>query len=338
MNFIIHHTGKAGEAFSGLAMARLLKTHHPGCKVTWVILDLYREALGNCPYIDKIETIPTYSCKSMADVGSHISKHKYYVFMFKRSVEDKYGLHIDAYYNYIVFRKGDTNTFRLARDPFYIQFFRNAVEFCPGADEVNSWTVPEWYPTDRAVEEGETFEKEYGGGPVIIVSPYVADKMCPKDNMTNYDLDFVLNEVKKWNLPIICTGTQWDEKEFPEWAIDGYAPKLGLGGLFYVIKSRAALVVTPNSGIGFAAHWLGAPTLMIDSRTGWKEQVELWKQKVPHLEDEAGPDEFRWPPFMKENFYPQHLLPRPFEQIEWSTEGFLEAVEKIKPTRMQKLR
>jgi len=330
MDFVIHHTGKAGEAFSSLPMARLLKEQHPGCRVTWVILDLYREALGNCPYIDRIETIPTYSCRSMADVGSHIAKHKYYVFNFQRSVTDQFGLHIDAYYNYIVFRKGDTNTFRLSRAPFYTQFFRNAVEFCPGADEVNSWSPPEWHATDRAIEEGEIFEKRYGGGPVIIISPYVADKMCPADNMVNYDLYQIFSELRKWGLPVISTGTQWDEKVHPGWVVDGYASDLSLGGLFYLIKNRAALVVTPNSGIGFAAHWLGAPTLMIDNRTGWKEQVEIWKQKVPNLEDEARPDEYRWPPFMKENFYQQHLLKVPFEQIEWNAEVFLNLIERFK--------
>lgn len=330
MDFIIHHTGKSGEVFSALPMARLLKEHYPGCRVTWVILDIYREALGNYPYIDNIDLIPTYSCRSMADVEAYISKHKIYVFKYKRSVEDNYGIHINAYYNYIIFRKGDTNTFRLSRAPFYIQFFRNTVEFCPDANEVDSWTIPEWYGTDSAIENGENFEKIYGGGPVIIVSPFVADKMCPIDNETPYNLTLVLGELKEWNLPIVCTGTRWDQKEFPEWVVDGYEPNLSLGGLFYLIQNRAALVVTPNSGIGFAAHWLGAPCIMIDNRTGWKEQVELWKSKVPNLEDEAGADEHRWPPFMKERFYPQHLLHMPFEQFTWDLEKFKSAVDSVK--------
>jgi hypothetical protein len=294
-----------------------------------VVLDLYRDAIGLYPYVDKVEIIPTYSCKGLADVNSHMSKHRYYVCKSTRWIKDPYGIHIDAYYGYIFYRT-PLNRFYLQRDPFYIQLFKNAVYFCPGADEVNSWTPPEWYPTEQAVRDGEEFEKEYGGGPVVIFSPYVADQSCQQDNQSNFEMDLIYSELKKWNLPVICTGTKWDTKDFPEWAIDGYAPKLSLGGLFYLIKNRAALVVSPNSGIGFAAHWLGAPTLMIDNRTGWQEQVRILKQKYVRLFDDALPHERRWPMFMKENFYPKHLLPIPFEQIEWSREGFLEAMAKIK--------
>lgn len=333
MHYIIHHPGKAGEVFMGLPMAKLLKKHHPDCKITWVVLDLYRDSLGNYPYIDKVETFPSYSCKNLADVNSHMSKHRFYTCQSKRFVEDPFGIHIDGYYNYILYRL-ENNRFKLARAPFYIQLFRNAVFFCPGSHEVDSWMSPEWFPTEKAVKDGEEFERQYGGGPVIIFSPYIADQSCVQDNKSNFEMMFIYEELRKWNLPVICTGTQWDTKDFPEWAIDGYSPKLSLGGLFWLIQNRAVLVVSPNSGVGFAAHWLGAPTLMIDNRTGWKEQIEVWKQKVPQLDDDALPEETRWPLFMKENFYPQHLLPVPFEQIVWSPERFLESLKSIKSSNV----
>ena len=154
MHFIIHHPGKAGEVFLGLPMARLLKEHHPDCQITWVVLDLYRDSVGLYPFVDKVETIPSYSCRSLADVSQHMSKHRYYVCNLKRSVEDPLGIHIDAYYNYMI-HQTSPNRFTLARAPFYVQLFRNAIEFCPDADEVNSWKAPEWFPTDEAIEDGE---------------------------------------------------------------------------------------------------------------------------------------------------------------------------------------
>jgi len=329
MHFIIHHPGKAGEVFLGLPMAKLLKTHYPNCKITWVVLDLYRESVGNYPYIDKVETFPSYSCKNLADVNMHMSKHRHYVLRLKQSIEDPRGIHIDGYYSYIIDRS-DPYRFMLVRDPFYIQIFRNAAAFCPGADEVDSWMPPEWFPTERAIRDGQEFEKQYGGGQVVIFSPYVADKSAPEDNASNFDMKWIYEELKKWNLPLVCTGTRWDTKDFPSWAIDGYSPNLSLGGLFWLIKNRAAIVVSPNSGIGFAAHWLGTPTLMIDNRTGWKEMIKVWKQQYPRLKDEALPGEFRWPMFMKENFYPQHLLRIPFEQIEWNSDAFLAAMQRIR--------
>lgn len=329
MNFIIHHPGKAGEVFMGLPLARLLKQHYPSCTVTWVVLDLYRDALGESPYIDKIETIPTYSCKDLADVNGHMSKHRYYVCHFKRWVEDPSGIHIDAYYDYMLYRI-DGNRFRLHRDPFYIQLFKNSSYFCEGVDEVNDWMPPEWHATEQAIADGKAFEKRYGGGPVVIFSPYIADKSCVGDNQSNFEMEIIYDELRKWKLPVIATGTKWDLKDFPEGVVDGYAPNLSLGGLFYLIQKHAALVVSPNSGIGFAAHWLGAPTLMIDNRTGWKQQVEVWRSKVSVLEDQALPHEDRWPAFMKENFYPQHLLPVPFEQIEWDRDIFMFAMDRIR--------
>lgn len=331
MNFIIHHPGKAGEVFLGLPMARLLKEYHPGCHITWVVLDLYRESVGLYPYIDKVETIPTYSCKSLGDVNSHMSKHRFYTCRSKRFVRDLQGTHIDGYFGYILHRTED-NWIKLARQPFYTQIFENAVYFCPGADPVDSWSPPEWYPTEQAIRDGEEFEKRYGGGPVVFFSPYIADQSCQQDNQSDFEMDLIFGELKKWNLPVICTGTKWDTKDFPSWAIDGYAPELSLGGLFYLIKNRAALVVSPNSGIGFAAHWLGAPTLMIDNRTGWPEQVQIYRKSNMRLIDDALPGEQRWPMFMKEHFYPQHLLSVPFEQIGWSPDAFLAALARIRNT------
>lgn len=329
MRFVIHHPGKAGEVFLALPMARLLKEHYPDCSITWVVIDLYRDAVGHYPYIDEVATIPNNVCNSLGDVASLMFKHRTCFCKNQRFASDQSGIHIDAYYNYNLFRT-EANRFILARAPFYTQFFRNAVYFCPSAHEVDSWRPPEWHPTEQAIRDGEEFEKRYGGGPMVIFSPFVADKSCLADNQSDFDMELIYGELRKWNLPLICTGTKWDTKQFPTWAIDGYAPELSLGGLFYLIQNRAALVVSPNSGIGFAGHWLGAPTLMIDNRTGWPEQVKVWKEKVPLLDDEALPHERRWPLFMKDNFYPQHLLPVPFEQIEWSPEGFLEALEKIK--------
>jgi hypothetical protein len=251
----------------------------------------------------------------------------------KQSVEDPLGIHIDGYYNYIIDRC-DPERFTLVRDPFYIQIFRNAVAFCPGADEVDSWMPPEWFPTEQAIRDGKEFEKQYGGGSVIIFSPYIADKSCPEDNESNFDMKCIYEELRKWNLPLICTGTRWDTKDFPSWTINGYAPNFSLGGLFWLIKNKAVLVVSPNSGIGFAAHWLGVPTLMIDNRTGWKQMVALWKQQYPKLKDEALLGERRWSMFTKDNFYPQHLLPVPFEQIEWSIENFLNAIDSIKSRKV----
>jgi glycosyltransferase involved in cell wall biosynthesis len=328
MHFIIHHPGKAGEVFLGLPMARLLKEHHPDCKITWVVLDLYRDSVGLYPYVDKVETIPTYSCQSLADVNQHMSKHRHFVCKNRQSVEDPFGIHIDAYYNYIVCRS-ELDRYTLDRSPFYIQLFRNAMSFCPGADEVHSWKAPEWIPTEQAIKDGEAFERQYGGGRIVIFSPYIADQSCMHDNQSHFEMDFIFNELRKTNLPVVATGTRWDQKDLPEWVIDGYSPSLSLGGLFYLIKNRAALVVSPNSGVGFAAHWLGAPTLMIDNRTSWRKQIESWRKAVPHLDDDALPHEHRWPPFIKERFHPQHMLNVPFEQIEWSKENFLEAFDRI---------
>lgn len=328
MNFYIHHPGKAGEVFMALPMAKLLKKYHPESRITWVVLDLYRDSVGSYPYIDNIETIPTYSCRSLTDVAGHMSKHRWYVCRANRWVEDHTGIHIDAYYNYMLYRI-EKNRFRLHRDPFYVQLFKNAVHFCDGAHDITSWTPPEWYPTEQAIADGESFERLYGGGPVIIFSPHIADRSCVSDNQSNFDMELIYEHLEKLNRPVIATGTRWDTKDFPSWVIDGYSPNLSLGGLFYLIQNRAVLVVTPNSGIGFAAHWLGAPVLMIDNRTGWKDQVQAWKEKVPILDDQAQPHERRWPPFMKETFPAQHLSPVPFEQIEWSHDEFEQAITRV---------
>lgn len=312
-----------------LPAAQLLKNYHPDCLITWVVLDMFRDSLGNNPYIDHIEIIPTYSCKNLSDVNSHMSKHRSFVLSGKRSVEDHWGIHIDLYYSYIIDRSHNAQ-WKLNRLPFYLQMFKNAAYFCPGADVISSWTSPEWHPTEQAVRDAEEFERLYGGGQVIIFSPYVADKTATQDNASSFQMDIIYQELKKWNLPVIATGTQWDEKNFPAWVIDGYAPRLRLGALFYLMKERAALVVTPNSGIGFSAHWLGAPTLMIDNRTGWKAQVKEYRQKYPVLSEDALPHEYRWPMFMKENFPARHLLPNPFEQIEWNAEQFRETLVAMK--------
>ncbi len=334
MRFIIHHPGKAGEVFLGLPMARLLKEHHPDCEITWVVLDLYRDAIGNCPYVDRVETIPTYSCKSLLDVNQHMSKHRYFVCKNDQFVEEPDGIHIDAYYNYIV-RREAFDRYTLDRSPFYIQMFRNVLPFCRGADEVNDWKPPVWVPTDKAIEEATEFERRYGGGGIVIFSPYVSDQSCSHDNRSDFEMDFIFGELRKANLPVVATGTQWDTKELPSWVVDGYAPTLSLGGLFYLIQNRAAVVVSPNSGIGFAAHWLGAPTLMIDNRTNWPKQVETWRGAVSYLDDRALPNERRWPPFMKDAFHAKHLLEVPFEQYEWSGEKFRTAYERIRKAALQ---
>lgn len=328
MHFIIHHPGKAGEVFLGLPMARLLKEYYPECRITWVVLDLYRDSIGKYPYIDAVETIPTTSCRNLSDVNAYMSKHRYYACQYQRVRVDPAGTHVDGYYNYMLY-KTDGNRFRLHRDPFYLQLFKNAIELCPGTDPMDSWKMPEWFPLERSVAEAEAFERRYGGGPVVIFSPYVADQSCVQDNASSFGMEYIFEELRKWNLPVIATGTKWDVKDFPAWVIDGYSPTLSLGGLFYLIQNRAALVVSPNSGIGFAAHWLEAPTLMIDNRTGWKEQVEVWRQKVQHLDDSAGVDERRWPPFVKEMFHPQHLTRAPFEQIVWDADEFVRSLKII---------
>jgi len=312
-----------------LPAAELLKKHYPDCRIKWVILDLFRDALGDNPFIDAIDIIPTYSCRNLFDVNEHIRKHRTYILDGQRSVEDHWGIHIDLYYGYIIERI-KSNEWKLNRNPFYLQMFNNAVHFCPGVDLIESWTYPEWHPTKQAVNDCEEFEKLYGGGPVIIFSPFIADKTATKDNVTRFNMDLIYRELRKWKLPLIVTGTQWDEKVFPTWAIDGYAPILSLGGLFYLMKERAALVITPNSGIGFAAHWLGAPVLMIDNRTGWPEQVKEYRAKYRLLADDVPPNEYRWPMFMKGNFPSKHLLPIPFEQIEWSEDGFVETLAKMR--------
>jgi len=331
VNFIIHHPGKAGEVFMGLPAAQLLKKHFPDCHITWVVLDIFRDSLGVNPYIDLIEEIPTYSCKNMMDVNEHMSNHREYVFQKKRSVIDHRGIHLDLYYGYIL-EPYAKYKLKLNRLPFYLQMFKNAVAMSAGLDVdlVNSWSPPEWHPTEQAVQDAIRFEQQYGGGSVIIFSPYIADKTAAQDNKSDFQIDLIYEELKRWSLPVIATGTQWDEKSNPSWVIDGYAPTLSLGALFYLMKEKAALVVTPNSGIGFAAHWLGAPTLMIDNRTGWKKQVREYKRFYPVLTDKALPHERRWPMFMKENFPKQHLGSLPFEQIEWSEGEFLTAMNKIK--------
>lgn len=328
MKFIIHHLGKAGEAFSALPLAKTLKESYPDCHITWVILDLYRDALGESPFIDDIEIIPTYSCKNLDDVGNYIRFHRKIFFNNKKIVKNNYGIHIDAYYDYIIKKVGHLR-FELNRDPFYLQFFNTISELSKSFDVVKSWAPPEWIPTKQALADADKFKKLYGGGKVIIFSPFVSDKMCLADNETQYDQKIILFELKKFGLPILVTGTKWDEKIISDGIIDAYSPNLSLGGLFQIIKEDAALVVSPNSGIGFAAHWLGAPCIMIDNRVGWKEQVKLWKEKLTILYDDALENESRWPAFVKENFPTGHMKNIPFFQFEWSQEMYNSSLNNI---------
>jgi hypothetical protein len=150
-------------------------------------------------------------------------------------------------------------------------------------------------------------------------------------------MDLIFSELRSWNLPVIATGTQWDEKVHPEWVVDGYARELSLGALFYLMKEHAALVVTPNSGIGFAAHWLGAPTLMIDNRVGWKSQVADYKSKYRFLADDAKPEERRWPMFVKENFPVTHFSRADFHQIEWEPSQFSASLRSLRGAMLHKV-
>jgi ADP-heptose:LPS heptosyltransferase len=328
MNVIIHHPGKAGEVLMALPAARLLKTAFPDSSIRWVVLDLYRESLGRSPYIDEIDIIPTTSCRNLAEVSSHMSRHRWTVLEGKPFMEDLSGVHLDLYHDYII-EHLPRGRLKLNRKPFYLQMLSVATRLCRGVEPGRLWTQPEWIPTQTAEDEGHAFEKRYGGGRVIFFSPFVADRTAIHDNASRFDMDVIFTELRKLQLPVVVTGTKWDEKLIPEWAIDGYDPALGLGGLFWLIRNRAALVVTPNSGIGFASHWLGAPTLMIDNRTGWKKQVADYKEKYRDLDDNADRDGDRWPMFMKENFPASTLLDVPFEQIVWSEERFRESLVRV---------
>jgi len=52
--FLIGHLGMYGDILYALAIARQLKHDYPGCHITWGVASIFKDILGNNPYIDSV--------------------------------------------------------------------------------------------------------------------------------------------------------------------------------------------------------------------------------------------------------------------------------------------
>ena len=46
-----------GDCLYATAVARQIKTDHPGCRLTWVIADFCKDIIAGNPYVDEVEVI-----------------------------------------------------------------------------------------------------------------------------------------------------------------------------------------------------------------------------------------------------------------------------------------
>lgn len=281
---VIHHLGKAGEAFLALPMATVLKQIYPDAVIEWVILDRYRAVLGNHPYIDEITEVDSSGAKSLKAVGDLITNYHKKEIPYVPVRKDNGVWHCNAYCNYIVKTEqgGQQHTQEI---PFYKQFFQNL----PFQNHV--WQAPSWSARELDIKAANDFLAVCGvrdNEKVIVISPFVADKTIP---LAESDVDwfFLADRVKALGMPVIYTGTEFDERLVPDGCIDGFAPKLSLGALFYIIQTRAHLVVSANSGIGFAALFLKSNLLMYDNRKTWREHTHNYANTALHSDGEFWP-------------------------------------------------
>ena len=283
---IVHHLGKAGEGFLATPMARTLRHAYPNAHIEWVVLDRYRAFIGENKYIDTVTEIDSSKARSLKDIGEIITKYHKKTIAY-RPVDIVDGTwHCNAYCNYIVKTKGKSA--QLPQEiPFYRQFFKN-MPF-----QNHKWAPPMWTARAQDIEDGERFLKDNGIGEnskVIVVSPFVSDKTIPLDSSAlEVDWDFLISKVNSLGLPIIITGTEFDEKWLPEGSIDGYAPKLSLGGLFYILQTRGHLIICGNTGIGFAALFLKVNLLMYENRKSWTEHTHNYANEELHREGDIWP-------------------------------------------------
>lgn len=284
---VIHHLGKAGEAFLALPMATVLRTVYPEAHIEWVILDRYRASIGENKFINSISEVDSSTARSLADIGNIFINYYKKKLPNKSVIKDGSIWHCNAYYNYIV--KTEEGGRQAPHEiPFYRQFFQN-LPFCN-----HQWFPPTWTAEQKSIDDGEKFLKEYGISDdqmVIVVSPYVSDKTIPLCGCGESEIDWhlITHQLRVLNLPIVFTGTQFDEKFIPTGCIDGYAPNLSLGGLFYILQTRTRLTVCGNTGIGFAALFLKSDLLMYDNRKTWTEHTHNYTNKDLHRKGDFWP-------------------------------------------------
>jgi ADP-heptose:LPS heptosyltransferase len=306
---------------------------YPDARVVWHVLDPYKYSLGEHAAIDEIVTHPIDPGKGLPGIAARMRELRGKHLNYEQFVWNGSELHINAYFGYLIRRVRDTGAgaigHELSREPFYLQFYKNAFALRPHEYDASLWRPPEWRPRKEFRAEAESYLHRHGcaGQKIVLVSPFVADKDCQADNTSAVDWAFVHERLKQSGMPTLYTGTMWDTPFLPDGAMNGYAPHLSLGALMYIIRFHSHLMVSLNSGIGFASHWLGCPSIMIDNRIAWRQQVEAWKSSLPNFSGVAEDNEHQWPPFELSRFPRRHLLEVPFSQILWDEQTFVHTLE-----------
>ncbi|MHB0976057.1 MAG: glycosyltransferase [Candidatus Aquicultorales bacterium] len=284
---VIHHLGKAGEGLLALPMASTLRQAYPNAHIAWVVLDRYRAFLGQNIFVDSITEVDSSRAMSLKDIGDLITSYHTKTISYEPYTKVGGERHYNAYCNYIVETDKQGNQ-RPLEIPFYKQFFKNL------ALNNHEWFAPVWMARESDIDDGEQFLKAHGirdDQKIVFVSPFVADKTIPVEQaqMTSSDWNVVAQTISQIGFPIVFTGTEFDEKLVPTGCIDGYGPKLSLGGLLYLIQTRSHLVVCGNTGIGFAALFLKSNLLMYDNRTTWTQHTHGYRNNRLHRQGDSWP-------------------------------------------------